>query len=302
MADSGDRAARLEALTGALVHRFNNVLMGIQPHVEVIKRTGKENERILGSATQIEAALRRARAVMSEIMRLVRPPVINAQPIAVDKWFEMLRDDLQTFATNPITLTFDPGKALVVSGDRDQLSRVIASLVTNAVEAMPNGGKVSVSARAVGSGVELEVADTGSGMDPEMLAHVFDPLFTTKRNSAGLGLSIAQQIVEAHGRRPFVDRERARNGDESHIRHPGRVHSGTRPEPRRARGIPRDHATVPDPSPSSRLRMTAEASATDRTSRAPVRTRAANSAASAPSGLRPGSRSASTECFCAAAS
>jgi signal transduction histidine kinase len=199
LADSGDRAARLEALTGALVHRFNNVLMGIQPHVEVIKRTGKDNERILGSATQIEAALRRARAVMSEIMRLVRPPVINAQPIAVDKWFEMLRDDLQTFATNPITLTFDPGEALVVSGDRDQLSRVIASLVTNGVEALPNGGKVSVSARAVGSGVQLEVADTGSGMDPEMLAHVFDPLFTTKRNSAGLGLSIAQQIVEAHG-------------------------------------------------------------------------------------------------------
>jgi signal transduction histidine kinase len=199
LADSGDRAARLEALTGALVHRFNNVLMGIQPHVEVIKRTGKDNERILGSATQIETALRRARAVMSEIMRLVRPTVINTQPIAVDKWFEMLRDDLQTFATNPITLTFDPGEALVVSGDRDQLSRVIASLVTNAVEALPNGGKVSVSARAVGSGVELEVADSGSGMDSEILTHVFDPLFTTKRNSAGLGLSIAQQIVEAHG-------------------------------------------------------------------------------------------------------
>ena len=199
MADSSDRAARLEALTGALVHRFNNVLMGIQTHVEVIKRTGKDNERILGSATQIESALRRARTVMSEIMRLVRPQMINTTPIAVDKWFEMLRDDLQPFATSPITLTFNPGEALVISGDRDQLSRVIASLVTNAVEALPNGGKVSVSARAVASGVELAVADTGSGMDPEILAHVFDPLFTTKRNSAGLGLSIAQQIVEAHG-------------------------------------------------------------------------------------------------------
>jgi signal transduction histidine kinase len=199
LADSGDRAARLEALTGALVHRFNNVLMGIQPHVEVIKRTGKDNERILGSATQIETALRRARAVMSEIMRLVRPTVINAQPIAVGQWFEMLRDNLQPFATSLITITFNPGDALVVSGDRDQLSRVIASLVANAVEALPNGGKVSVSARAAGSGVELEVADSGRGMDSETLAHVFDPLFTTKRNSAGLGLSIAQQIVEAHG-------------------------------------------------------------------------------------------------------
>ena len=199
MADSGDRAARLEALTGALIHRFNNVLMGIQPHVEVIKRTGKDNERILGSATQIETALRRARVVMTEITRLVRPEVPDMEPLAVDKWFDMLRDDLHPFATNPITLTFDPGHVLVVSGDRGQLSRVIASLVTNAVESMPNGGKVTVSARAVENGVELEVADSGSGIDPVMLPRVFDPLFTTKRSSAGLGLSVAQQIVEAHG-------------------------------------------------------------------------------------------------------
>jgi signal transduction histidine kinase len=205
LADSGDRAARLEALTGALVHRFNNVLMGIQPHVEVIKRLGKDNERILGSATQIEAALRRARAVMSEISRLTRPEVISVQPLAVDKWFEMLRDQLQSFATSPIDLTFDPGDDLVVSGDRDQLSRVIANLVTNAVEAMPNGGKVSVSARVVGNGVMLEVADSGSGIDPEMLPRVFDPLYTTRRNSAGLGLSIAQQIVEAHGSKVSIE-------------------------------------------------------------------------------------------------
>src|SRR5450759_1030122 len=78
-----DREARLEALAAALIHRFNNVLMGIQPHVEVIKRAGKENERILGSASQIETALRRAKAITSEVSRLVRPMVLNVQPLAV---------------------------------------------------------------------------------------------------------------------------------------------------------------------------------------------------------------------------
>lgn len=199
MADSDDRAARLEALTAALIHRFNNVLMGIQPHVEVIKRASKDNERVLGSATQIETALRRAKVVMSEVGRLARPATIEAEPVPVGAWFDMLRKELQPFATNPVDLTFDAGQGLIVSGDRDQLSRVIANLVTNAVEAMPNGGNVSVTARAVDEGVELEIADSGAGIAPEMLDRVFEPLFTTRRNSAGLGLTIARQIVEAHG-------------------------------------------------------------------------------------------------------
>ena len=205
MADNDERAAKLEALFGALIHRFNNVLMGIQPHVEVIKRATKDNERIQGSATQIETALRRAKVVMSEISRLARPTTLDTKPVDVDEWFDMMRDSVLPFATNPVDLTFDPGTGLVVSGDRDQLSRAVANLIANAAESMPNGGKVSVTARAVGNGVEIEVADNGSGIAPEMLARVFEPLFTTKRNAAGLGLSVAQQIVEAHGGSVHLD-------------------------------------------------------------------------------------------------
>lgn len=199
MADKDDRAAKLEALLGALIHRFNNVLMGIQPHVEVIKRAAKDNDRIQGSTTQIETALRRAKVVMSDMSRLASPAALDTKPIDVDKWFDMLRDSVQPFATNPVDVTFDPGKELVVSGDRDQLSRAVANVVTNAVESMPNGGKVTVTARGIDNGIEVEIADSGSGIAPETLARVFEPLFTTKRNAAGLGLCIAQQIVEAHG-------------------------------------------------------------------------------------------------------
>jgi two-component system sensor histidine kinase HydH len=194
-----DREARLEALAAALIHRFNNVLMGIQPHVEVIKRAGKENERILGSATQIETVLRRAKAITSEVSRLVRPRVLNVQPLAVGAWFESLRTDLQPFATAPVQLTFETAPDLTIAGDRDQLTVAIVNLVTNAVEAMPNGGTIRVVARDAPAGIELQVADTGSGISPDMIGRAFEPLFTTKRNNAGLGLSAVQQIVEAHG-------------------------------------------------------------------------------------------------------
>ncbi|GAC1434347.1 MAG: hypothetical protein NVSMB68_06790 [Thermoanaerobaculia bacterium] len=200
MADSDSRESRLQALVAALIHRFNNVLMGIQPHVEVIKRAGKDNERVLGSATQIETALRRAKTVIADVGRLARPASIDVQPLDVDAWFETLRRDLRPFATGPVNLSFDSGvENLMMSGDREQLTRAIASLVTNAVEAMPDGGTVSVTARSVDSGVELRIADDGQGIAPEILERVFEPLFTTKRNSTGMGLSIVQQIVEAHG-------------------------------------------------------------------------------------------------------
>lgn len=173
--------------------------MGIQPHVEVIKRAAKDNERVLGSATQIETALRRAKAIMSEVGRLARPAPLEIGDVAVGGWFDSLRRDLQPFATNPVDLSFDAAPDLVMIADREQLTRAVVHLVMNAVEAMPEGGAIAVSARSVPDGIEVAIADSGSGVAPDVMKRVFEPLFTTKRNSAGLGLAVVQQIVEAHG-------------------------------------------------------------------------------------------------------
>ncbi|HEX9162570.1 MAG TPA: HAMP domain-containing sensor histidine kinase, partial [Thermoanaerobaculia bacterium] len=195
-----EREQRLAKLASALVHRFNNVLMGIQPHVEVIKRIGRDNDRILGSVTQIESALRRAKAVLNEVSRLAKPLVLDLRPLEVDPWFDSLRTSLQPFASAPVELTFAAQPPhLMLSADREQLTQAIVNLVTNAVESMPNGGTVAVSAREAADGIELEIADSGSGIAPEAIERVFEPMYTTKRNSAGLGLPIVRQIVEAHG-------------------------------------------------------------------------------------------------------
>lgn len=207
MADNPqNEAARLEALARALIHRFNNVLMGIQPHVEVIKRAGKDNERIAGSVAQIETALRRAKGTMSEVARLARPMTLEVEPLPVASWFESLRSDVQPFMNSPVDLTFESEPDLVLSADREQLTRAVVNLVMNAFEAMQQeGGAVAVKARAVDRGIEIAVIDNGAGITPEVMARVFEPLFTTKRNSAGLGLAVAQQIVEAHGGTVHVD-------------------------------------------------------------------------------------------------
>jgi signal transduction histidine kinase len=93
-----------------------------------------------------------------------------------------------------------PGLPLV-GADRVQLEQALLNLVSNAVDAMPDGGRLSLAARPDAEGVLLVVADTGDGIPPEDLPRVFDPLYTTKPpgKGTGLGLPILREIVEAHG-------------------------------------------------------------------------------------------------------
>ena len=205
MADNDPERDRLEALARALIHRFNNVLMGMQPHVEVIKRAAKDNERILGSATQIETALRRAKSMMAEVSALAKPAEFDMQAIEVGGWFDSMRRDVQPAATNPIDLTFEAAPGLTLSGDRNELTRAIVNLVNNAVESMPEGGSIAVKARSVKDGIEVTVVDNGTGLTAEALTRAFEPLFTTKRNASGLGLPVVRRIVEAHGGTVRID-------------------------------------------------------------------------------------------------
>ena len=86
-------------------------------------------------------------------------------------------------------------------GDRQQLSIVFTNLIRNARDAMPNGGKLHITARAgdnAAGAVEIDLADTGGGILPEHLGRIMDPLFSTKARGIGLGLSISRAIVEKH--------------------------------------------------------------------------------------------------------
>jgi signal transduction histidine kinase len=84
-------------------------------------------------------------------------------------------------------------------GDRDQLRQVLLNLVTNAYDAMPDGGLLALTATADATGVALSVGDTGPGIDDDVRARIFEPFFTTKAKGIGLGLAVTRRIVEAHG-------------------------------------------------------------------------------------------------------
>jgi signal transduction histidine kinase len=88
---------------------------------------------------------------------------------------------------------------LVVSADGDQLAQVLANLIVNAFQAMPDGGTLRITAATDGGFAVLSIADTGGGVDTGTLGRAFDPFFTTKATGTGLGLAIVSRIMEAHG-------------------------------------------------------------------------------------------------------
>jgi signal transduction histidine kinase len=83
--------------------------------------------------------------------------------------------------------------------DLTKIKRVLINLIKNAIEAMPNVGKLTLYGKKVGDLFEISVADTGPGISDEVLPKLFTPLFTTKAQGMGFGLAICKRIVEAHG-------------------------------------------------------------------------------------------------------
>jgi len=83
--------------------------------------------------------------------------------------------------------------------DVHQMAAVFRNLVTNSVQAMPAGGRITIAARTEGTDVVVAVSDTGAGIPPDHMGRLFEPLFTTREVGVGLGLAICKAFVEAHG-------------------------------------------------------------------------------------------------------
>jgi signal transduction histidine kinase len=124
-----------------------------------------------------------------------------------------LIEDLQpTFAEllkeHRVTLYVDAPETLpAVRVDPMQLEQALLEVISNAVDAMPDGGRLHIAARAANGGVEIEVADTGGGIPANIMASVCEPFFTTRPEGTGLGLAIAKRYVEQNGGRLVIASE-----------------------------------------------------------------------------------------------
>jgi PAS domain S-box-containing protein len=199
------RAQKLESvarLAGGVAHDFNNLLTAIRGYAHLLRARVEPASAEAQHALEIDRAAERAAALTAQLLALGRRQTLRARPLDLNRHLEGLRDSLVELAgpRHELVLDLDPGlRAVRVDGGL--FAQVVANLVTNAVEAMADGGAVLVRTENTevrgrddlpdGTYVVLSVHDSGHGLDQATLEHVFEPFFTTKEFGTGSGLGLA---------------------------------------------------------------------------------------------------------------
>jgi PAS domain S-box-containing protein len=199
--EQAERISTLGRVAATIAHEFNNVLMAIQPFAEIIRKSSEENPRVQHAAAQILNSVGRGRSVTQQILRVTRPAQALLETVDATTWLHDVANEIRLMVGPNITVAVNvPKDSLYFRCDPAQMQQAMTNLALNARDAMTHGGTLTFTAEAgVDSFVRLIVEDTGHGILPDVLPHIFEPLFTTKHSGTGLGLGVTQQVVTNNG-------------------------------------------------------------------------------------------------------
>jgi PAS domain S-box-containing protein len=210
-------AQKMEAigrLSGGIAHDFNNLIQVILGFCSVMKSDADDPHAVLNDVRAIEDSARRAASLTQQLLAFSRKQIVQPLVFDVRELGRQSEKMLSRVLGEDVSLTVVLGGAECrVRADTAQIQQVIMNLALNARDAMPHGGKITVSIDAVaatdpdrhemppGACVRIMVNDTGQGMDDTTMDHLFEPFFTTKEpgKGTGLGLSIVYGIVKQWG-------------------------------------------------------------------------------------------------------
>jgi signal transduction histidine kinase len=205
------KLAALGRLTSGVAHEVKNPLNAMRIHLELLKaRLGASQPAVRENVDVIAQEIVRLDRVVQGFLKFVRPEEVRLAPVDVKA---LLSDVARLIAPEAARagarITEDVVPDLPpVSGDAELLQQALTNLVTNAIQAMPKGGTVTLAARRGPDGaVEIRVADEGIGILPQDLEKVFRLYYTTKAQGSGIGLSMVYRIVQMHDGRIDVESE-----------------------------------------------------------------------------------------------
>lgn len=204
-----EKLAALGTMAGGVSHDFNNLLMAILGHIQLILPQ-IEDEEIRRRLQNIEKAVYDGSNTVRRLQRFTereRDPkaassIVDIEEAAKDvvdltrpRWKNLMERSGRT-----IDIQMDIQKNCLAAMNASDLREVLTNLLLNAIDAMPEGGTVTFRCRAQGEQVILEVSDTGIGMSKELAEKAFDPFFTTKGiGNSGLGLSVSWSLISRYG-------------------------------------------------------------------------------------------------------
>jgi len=191
----------IASLAAGVAHEIRNPLSSIKGFAVYFKKKLAGNSEDEETADIMIAETERLNRVISQLIEFARPLVLKREPADLE---DLVRQTVRLVKAeaeqNAVAVEIRAGKGLPRADvDPDKVRQVLLNIFLNALAAMPGGGRLSILLNRREEFVEIEVSDTGEGIRQENLPRIYDPYFTSKPAGTGLGLAVAQKIMDAHG-------------------------------------------------------------------------------------------------------
>jgi len=194
-----NRLADLGRMAAHVAHEVRNSLVPMTLYVSMLRRQMTEEYSQNSILHKLESGFSALEATVNDLLHFTTGREPNWQRFdlrsLVDEVCESLAAQIEA---QGIKLDVDMPSALPMTGDRNMLYRALLNVLLNSVDVMTDGGLLAITSWSGGDRIELEIADSGPGIDLDEPTQVFEPFFTTKQGGTGLGLAIVEHILSAH--------------------------------------------------------------------------------------------------------
>jgi len=194
-----EKLASLGRLTAGIAHEIGNPLTSVFSFLQILREMETDDFK-KESLDTILFHINRIADIVRQLSGLAKVPPAEYKETSINELIESSLSLLQyDKRAKSITVRKELGSIPNIITDKNQLSQVFVNMILNAVDAMPDGGTLTIRSLAKNSDIEVEFEDTGIGISKENMARVFDPFFTTKDKGTGLGLSVSYSIMKRLG-------------------------------------------------------------------------------------------------------
>lgn len=199
--------AAVGQLAASIAHEIRNPLSSIKGAAQFLRKEYSDHASLCEFLDIIVEEVNVLNKITTEFLDFARPMRLNLRDIDInDVVFRTIQFMHVDIAKHKVevdqALAYDTPR---IQADDKQLEQVFRNIVLNALQAMPKGGKLSITSEAMRNGVRVLLTDTGVGMSPDTVSQIFVPFFTTRTKGTGLGLSIVRKIIDNHGGKITVE-------------------------------------------------------------------------------------------------
>ena len=200
-----NRLADLGQMASHVAHEVRNSLVPMKLYLSLLRRRIDDDRGSLDVLDKVTAGFTALEATVGDLLNFSSQRDARREQLHLRSLLEDIVTSLEPqLVAQDIRVAIDCSRGLIALADRDMLRRAVLNLLLNALDALPAGGELVITACCTSAGLEIEIADSGPGIALPLIDRLFEPFFTTKGGGTGLGLAIVERIAAAHGGRATV--------------------------------------------------------------------------------------------------